>query len=259
MTQHVFVERKESIVTLTLDSHRKLNALNKDTWEQLNQTINQLDPDDEVRCIVLRGPDHSAFAAGADIAEFETVRANAANAKAYGDLVTQTVLAIAACQHPTIALIHGVCVGGGLEIAGACDLRICGESSRFGIPISRLGLVMGYPELRLLIDLIGRSAALEILFEGRILDADEAKEKGLVNRVVADSQVEDETYRTARRIADGAPLVARWHKKFAQRLMEPEPLTATDLDEVYDCYDTEDYRVGWQAFLDKKSPDFQGR
>ncbi len=148
MTQHVFVERKESIVTLTLDSHRKLNALNKDTWEQLNQTINQLDPDDEVRCIVLRGPDHSAFAAGADIAEFETVRANAANAKAYGDLVTQTVLAIAACQHPTIALIHGVCVGGGLEIAGACDLRICGESSRFGIPISRLGLVMGYPELR---------------------------------------------------------------------------------------------------------------
>ncbi len=259
MTQHVFLERKESIVTLTMDSQRKLNALNKETWEQLNQTIDQLSREDEVRCIVLRGPDQSAFAAGADIAEFETVRADSANAKAYGDLVTETVLTIAACRHPTIALIHGVCVGGGLEIAGACDLRICGDSSRFGIPINRLGLVMGYPELRLLIDLIGRSAALEILFEGRILDSGEAKEKGLVNRVVADTEVEDETYRTARRIAAGAPLVARWHKKFAQRLMEPEPLTAADLDEVYDCYDTEDYRIGRQAFLEKRAPKFQGK
>jgi enoyl-CoA hydratase len=259
MTDYIFVERNGSIVTLTLNSGRKLNALNMDTWEQLGQAINKISREDEVRCVILRGPDRSAFAAGADIAEFDTVRANSANAKAYGDLVSQTVLAIAACRHPTIALIHGVCVGGGLEIAGACDLRICGESSRFGIPINRLGLVVGYPELRLLIDLIGRSAALEMLFEGRIMGAAEAKEKGLVNRIVADSEVEEETNRTARNIAAGAPLVARWHKKFAQRLREPEPLTPVELDEIYDCYDTEDYRVGRQAFLDKKTPEFQGK
>jgi enoyl-CoA hydratase len=259
MTDYIFVERNGSIVTLTLNSGRKLNALNMETWEQLGQAINKISSEDEVRCVILRGPDRSAFAAGADIAEFDTVRANSANAKAYGDLVSQTVLAIAACRHPTIALIHGVCVGGGLEIAGACDLRFCGESSRFGIPINRLGLVVGYPELRLLIDLIGRSAALEMLFEGRIMGAAEAKEKGLVNRIVADSEVEEETNRMARNIAAGAPLVARWHKKFAQRLREPEPLTPVELDEIYDCYDTEDYRVGRQSFLDKKTPEFQGK
>jgi enoyl-CoA hydratase/carnithine racemase len=259
MTDYIFVERNGSIVTLTLNSGRKLNALNMETWEQLGQAINKISSEDEVRCVILRGPDRSAFAAGADIAEFDTVRANSANAKAYGDLVSQTVLAIAACRHPTIALIHGVCVGGGLEIAGACDLRFCGESSRFGIPINRLGLVVGYPELRLLIDLIGRSAALEMLFEGRIMGAAEAKEKGLVNRIVADSEVEEETNRMARNIAAGAPLVARWHKKFAQRLREPEPLTPVELDEIYDCYDTEDYRVGRQSFLDKKPPEFQGK
>jgi enoyl-CoA hydratase len=259
MTDHVFVERTDSIVMLTLDSRRKLNALNMETWVQLGQAITKLSSDDGVRCVILRGPDRSAFAAGADIAEFDTVRANSANAKAYGDLVSETVLAIAACRHPTIALIHGVCVGGGLEIAGACDLRICGESSRFGIPINRLGLVIGYPELRLLIDLVGRSAALEMLFEGRIMGAAEAKEKGLVNRIVPDSEVDEVTNRTARNIAAGAPLVARWHKKFVQRLREPEPLTAVDLDEIYDCYDTDDYRVGRQAFLAKKTPEFHGK
>jgi enoyl-CoA hydratase/carnithine racemase len=257
-TQYVSVAREDGIVTVTLDSGRKLNALNMATWEQLNRTIDRLAADDEARCIVLRGAGPDAFAAGADIAEFETVRADSANAKSYGDLVTETVLAVAACRHPTIALVQGVCVGGGLEIAGACDLRICGESSRFGIPINRLGLVMGYPELRLLIDLVGRSTALEILFEGRILDAGEAREKGLVNRVVPDSDVVDETYRAARRIAGGAPLVARWHKKFAQRLMDPAPLTRDELDEAYACYDTDDYRVGRQAFLGRKKPEFGG-
>ena len=259
MTQYVSMETDEGIITMILNSQRKLNALHKDTWEQLNQSIKKLVGNDEVRCVVLRGPDSSAFAAGADISEFETVRADSSNAKAYGDLVTETVLAIADCRFPTIALVHGVCVGGGLEIAAACDLRFCSESSRFGIPINRLGLVMGYPELQILIDLVGRSAALEILFEGRIFDAKEAKEMGLINKVVLSSQLEKETYKVARRIAAGAPLVARWHKKFVQRLMKAKPLTQSELDEVYDCYDTEDYRAGRQAFLDKKTPEFKGR
>ena len=212
-----------------------------------------------LRCVVVRGAGDKAFAAGADISEFETVRADADGAKQYGDLVTETVELIAACRHPTIALIMGVCIGGGLEIATACDLRICGESSRFGIPINRLGLVAGYPEIKLLLDLVGPAVTLEILFEGRILGAREAAGKGLVNRVVADADVEKEVLETARRIADGAPLVARWHKKFVRRLTDPTPLTAAELDEAYACYDTEDYRTGREAFLDKKKPVFKGR
>ena len=119
MTRYVFEERTDGIVTVTLDSRRKLNALHKQTWEQLNQMVHKLSRDDQVRCLVFRGPDRHAFAAGADIAEFHTVRADSAGAKDYGDLVTATVMDIAACPCPTVALIQGVCVGGGLEIAGA--------------------------------------------------------------------------------------------------------------------------------------------
>src|SRR5690606_29616373 len=109
--------------------------------------------------------------------------------------------------------------------ASTCDLRICGESSRFGVPINRIGVIMAYPEISAFIDLVGRATALEILLEGRIFGAQEAKEKGLVTRVVPDEEVEAETYAAARRIAGGAPLVNRWHKKFARRLLDPRPLT----------------------------------
>ena len=156
-------------------------------------------------------------------------------------------------------MINGICVGGGLEIAANCDLRICGESSRFGAPVNKLGLVMAHAELRGLLQLVGRATALEILLEGRVFGAQEAKEKGLVTRVVPDDKVEEEAYATARRIADGAPLVARWHKQFAARLADPRPLTEAEIDEGYACFGTEDFRIGYRAFLDKSKPQFKGR
>ena len=171
----------------------------------------------------------------------------------------RTADALANCRHPLIAQIHGLCVGGGLEIAALCDLRICGESSRFGAPIKNLGLVMAYAEMAPLVRLVGPSVALEILLEGRIFDAAEAKDKGLVTRVVPDDQVAAEARASAERIADGAPLVARWHKKFARRLMSGNPLTAAELDECFDCFDTEDFRIGYAAFLAKQKPKFVGK
>jgi enoyl-CoA hydratase/carnithine racemase len=156
-------------------------------------------------------------------------------------------------------LIKGICVGGGMELACLCDLRICGTSSRFGAPINKLGLVMAYPEIQALIELVGRAIALEILLEGRVFGAEEAFRKGLVTRVVADDQVEQESYATARRIAAGAPLVARWHKKFARRLADPAPLSEAELDEGFACFDSEDFRIGYRAFLAKQTPEFRGR
>ena len=158
-----------------------------------------------------------------------------------------------------LAQIHGICVGGGLEIAALCDLRICGASSRFGAPIKNLGLVMAYAEMAPLVDLVGRSVALEILLEGRVFDAAEAKENGLVTRVVPDAEVAAESHATAQRIAEGAPLVARWHKRFARRLAEGTALTAHELDECFECFDTEDFRTGYAAFLAKSKPAFKGR
>jgi enoyl-CoA hydratase len=139
------------------------------------------------------------------------------------------------------------------------DLRICGASSRFGAPIKNLGLVMAYPEMAPLVRLAGVDVALEILLEGRIFDANEAKEKRLVTRVVADDQVAAEALATAQRIADGAPLVARWHKQFARRLADARPLTDAEYDECFACFDSEDFRIGYAAFLAKRKPEFVGR
>jgi enoyl-CoA hydratase/carnithine racemase len=211
-----------------------------------------------VRAIVLRGRGEKAFSPGADISEFAEQRADAAQAKAYGAVMHEAMYAIAECRHPTVAQIHGICVGGGLEVALTCDIRICGASARFGVPISRLGLVMAYPEIEALIDLVGRSTALEILFEGRVFDAAEALAKRLVNRVVPDDRVAAEAMATATRIAEGAPLVNRWHKKFAARLNDPRPLSQAELDEGYACFDTEDFKTGFRAFLQKRKPEFEG-
>ena len=172
--------------------------------------------------------------------------------------MAHTLEALKGCRHPTVALIEGICVGGGMEIAGCCDIRICGTSSRFGAPIKRLGLVMAYAEISALLDLVGEAYAAEILYEGSVFDAARAKEMGVVNRVVPDDVVEEEAYATAQRIAEGAPLVARWHKKFMRRLKDPTPLSEEELDEGFACFGTEDFQIGYKAFLAKEKPDFKG-
>jgi enoyl-CoA hydratase len=253
------IARDGAIATVVLNRPAKLNALTKVMWRDLGATVEALSADDAVRCIVVRGAGEKAFSPGNDIGEFATERANKAQAVAYGAAMHATAHALARCRHPLVAQIHGICVGGGLEIAALCDLRICGASSRFGAPIKNLGLVMAYAEMAPLVDLVGKTVALELLLEGRILDAAEARQKGLVTRVVPDADVAAEARATAERIAEGAPLAARWHKKFARRLFDPRPLTAAEHDECFECFDTEDFREGYAAFLAKRKPEFRGR
>jgi enoyl-CoA hydratase/carnithine racemase len=259
MTDVILVDRAGPIATVVLNRPDKLNALTKPMWQHLGDVFIELDADDGLRCIVLRGAGEKAFAPGNDIGEFEHERSNVEQARAYGAVMARTIDAIGSCRHPVVAQIHGICVGGGLEIAGLADIRICGASSRFGVPINRLGLVMAYAEIGALIRLAGEAVALEILLEGRIFDAQEALAKGLVTRVVADDQVAQEVAATAQRIADGAPLAARWHKRFARRLRSAVPLTDAELDEGFACYGTEDFRIGVRAFLAKAKPEFKGK
>jgi enoyl-CoA hydratase/carnithine racemase len=259
MAGDVLCDRAGDIATVTLSNPERLNALDLGMWKRLGQIMRDLDRDGDLRCVVLRGAGDKAFAAGADISEFAKTRSNSKVARKYGEQLDSTMDAVSRCRHPVVAMIHGACVGGGLEIASQCDLRICGTSSRFGVPINKLGLVVGYGEMKGLIDIVGRAAALEILLEGRILSATEAKDMRLVNRVVADDKVEEETMAAARRIADGAPLVARWHKKFARRLTSARSVSKKEREEAYACYDTEDFREGVAAFLAKRKPDFKGK
>jgi enoyl-CoA hydratase/carnithine racemase len=259
----VLVERDGEVATVILNRPDKLNALTLDMWARVGTAMAELDGDGALRCVVLRGAGDKALGPGADITEFPDVRSNSSQAEVYGATMHGSMAAIRDCRHPVIALIKGLCVGGALELALMCDMRVCGESSRFGVPINRLGLVMAYPEVQALVALVGPAVALEILFEARVFGAEEALAKGLVNRVVPDDDVEDEVYGVAARIAEGAPLVNRWHKQFVSRVVAgigpANPLSADEIADGFACFDTEDFKEGVRAFLAKEKPAFKGK
>ena len=257
--ESVLVDREGDVATVTINRPECLNAIDTATWRALAEVFTGIDADDGLRCVVLRGAGESAFGVGADIKEFDEARGSAEAARAYSKIADPAVTALENCRHPVIAMIRGYCVGGSFELLPFCDIRISGESGRFGIPINKLGAVAGHAEIRDLARLGGLDNVLELLLEGHLIDAREALTKGFVSRVVPDADLEAEVRAAARRIADGAPLVARWHKTFARRLRDPAPLTAAETDEAYACFDTEDYRIGREAFAAKTRPRFSGR
>lgn len=261
MTGEILLTRVGPVATVALSNPPKLNALTVAMWRDLAAVIQQLSADDDLRCVVLRGAGREAFAAGADIAEFAVERNTAAQGKVYHrELVYGALRAVGECRHPTVAMIHGACAGGGLELACQCDLRIAGHSARFGVPINRLGFAIAWDELAALLPLVGRAVALEILVEGRVWSAEEAEAKGLLTRLVADDELAAETRATVQRICAGAPLVARWHKQFVRRLTpQPAPLSEAEIDANFDYFSTDDYRIGYDAFINKQKPRFQGR
>jgi len=259
MSEQVELRRDGAIATILLNRPEKLNALSIAMYGRLRALMEECHRDADLRCVVIRGAGGRAFAVGADIGEFEATRSSAEKARAYARTTHSALTAIRSCRHPVVALIEGLCVGGGFGIATLCDLRICGESSRFGVPIKRLGLVEGYDELEPIVRALGASATLEILLTGDLLDARTAQRIGFVNRVVPDDQVEAEAYAVARRIAEGAPLAARWHKRFVYDLVAGTRLTDEEKDVSYHCFDTEDFQIGYKAFLAKTAPRFVGR
>jgi enoyl-CoA hydratase len=257
--ENIKLERDENVASITIARPEKHNALTVEMWQGLREAFESVTADASLRAVVLRGAGGRAFCVGADIGEFEATRGSKTQAVIYAELVHDGVRAIQLCPHPTIAAIEGLCVGGGVEIAAACDLRFAAVSSRFGIPIKRLGLTVDYPELAALKRLVGPSNALEILYEGRIFGAAEALQKGLVNRVIADTAFAAELTATVERIASGAPLVARWHKRMVKRIEEQKPITEAERLEPLAVFDSEDYRIGTRAFLEKRDPIFEGR
>lgn len=259
MSEEILVSREGFVATVTINRPDRMNALNLPVWRGLTNAFVDLAADPDVRAIVLRGSGTKAFAPGADIEEFDTLRANARQAKDYDVIMRGALEAVKNCPQPVIAMIYGPCVGGGLELACCCDMRLAARSGKFGVPINKISVVMAYPEIAMIRQIAGPAVAAEILLEARIFDAEEALVKGLVNRVYDDEALEGEVTAAAKRMAQGAPLVNRWHKRFLKRLGETAPITEAELDECYVFLDTADYREGQAAFKEKRKPVFTGK
>lgn len=258
MSAEVVVEIDRPIATVRLDGPDRHNVLDSEGWHALGAAFRRLSESDDVQAVAVRGTGGRAFSAGSDIRAFEDQRSTPEDVRAYSLAIGRALNAIHACRHPTVAIIEGLCVGGGLEIAACCDMRVCSESSRFGAPINRLGLTMSYDELEPLVRLLGPGPVLEILLSGELIGAERARTVGLVNRVFPDGAVAEKGYGLVARIAAGAPLVNRWHKKFVRRLLEHRPLTDAEREEAHEAFETKDYHEGRAAFLKKRDPEFRG-
>lgn len=255
----VLLDYDGPIALVTLSNPGRLNAITVAMWQELARLFAELSADDALRCIVVRGADGN-FAAGADIREFPRYRADLEGVLHYHTGILAPALnAIAACQHPILAEIHGVCVGGGLEIASQCDLRIAADTARFGVPINRLGFPMAPDEMRGLLALVGRAVTLEILLEGRVFGAAEAMSKGLLTRVLPADQVRSNVMAAAGRLAAGAPLAARINKQTATRLCaSPQPLNDAEMRDFFRYAQSRDHHEAVRAFLNGSEPKFTG-
>ena len=259
MAERVIVNCKDNVAYIKLTYPAQLNVLDIHGWRSLRQVVEEVSQNGEVSCVVIEGEGEQAFSAGSDIKSFLGERNTEDQVREYGSALEGALSALTNCPHPMVALINGICVGGGLEIAACCDLRICGEGSKFGAPINRLGLTMSYTELGPIVRLIGASRTLEILFGGGLITAQKAYDIGLVTTVVPDGTVREEVDSVVENIGSGAPLVNRWHKKFVRNLVDGVDVTQEMKEEAYEAFQTEDYKEGIQAFLERRKPKFEGR
>jgi enoyl-CoA hydratase/carnithine racemase len=253
------ISRQGAIAIVAFDRPERRNAFDLSMWRGLQTTMEALSVDDDLRCLVLRGAGSQAFCAGADIGAFAEERGTAEREAEYAHVLDASMQSIRLCQHPVVAMIMGHCLGGGAGIATMCDFRVGGEGIRMGITARNLGIWYPYAEIDPIIQLAGTGVASEMLIEGRIFNGREAYEKGLLSRVVPDDAVEAEALALAKRIGEGSPLSARFHKAALQRLRGPLPVTPAEEAAVSNFTRTEDFQNACRSFLAKERPVFKGR
>jgi enoyl-CoA hydratase/carnithine racemase len=253
-------EVRDGVLWITIDNESRLNALTAAMWQSLTRLVREGEADEAVRVIVIRGAGEKAFSAGADISEFETARSGD-QAKVYDELNDAAYQTLMACPKPIIAMIHGFCFGGALEIAACCDLRLASEKATFSVPAAKLGLGYNARWVRPMLASLSPARAKEMLFTGRRYSADDAIEIGFLNSIVPAAQLEETTLALAAEIAANAPLTIRAAKACVDEfLYRPEAVDMARLDALVDaCFASEDYAEGRRAFMEKRKPRFRGK
>jgi len=257
----VAVAHAGPVTTVTLSRPDALNAITLAGWRRIAAVFDDLTKRPELRCVLVQGAGDRAFAAGADISEFRTHRTTAAGAQRYNASIERALESIIELQRPVIAVVRGLAVGGGCELAASCDLRIASDQARFGIPIGRLGVTLGYVESRVLTQLIGPARLKDLLFTGRLVDAREALAIGLADRVVAEAQLQSAVEDVLEAILCSAPTTLRAAKVVTN--MCGRPLTAADSDLLaaltVAAYEGPELQEGISAFLEKRRPSFESQ
>jgi enoyl-CoA hydratase len=259
-TDKVLAAREGRVGIITFNNPEKRNAVSYEMWEAAERILEDFAADPEVRVIVLTGAGGKAFVSGADISKFESERASQEATQRYNTLIDRLYDRIYTIEKPTIAMIRGYCIGGGLNLAICCDMRFATPESRFALPAAKLGLGYGYSGLRRYIETLGPAVTKEIFFTGRQIDTEEALRWGLVNHIVVDDALEQTVMDTANMIADNAPLTIKGIKiATVEALRDPADRDLKRCDEaVAACFASRDYVEGRQAFMEKRKPNFTG-
>ena len=262
MTNEILLERRDYVATITFNRPNQRNAIRYEGWLELRRLVEPLAVDNETRVVVFTGRGPEAFSAGADIKDFDEYRGDAIKARIYQKAFDGAINAIEALPIPTICLIKGFCIGGGCELTLATDLRVAADNARFAIPAAKLGIVIGYEEMRRLIALIGPGHASYLLMSGRLIEAKKAEDCGLVNAVVPLDDIDEFVAELASEISQLAPLSHKQHKQI-MNMLKNDPqlsrLTPEQHDLPFQNFDSEDFAEGRRSFLERRKPKFKGR
>ena len=259
-TDKMIAEKKNGVGWITFNNPARRNATSLEMWQAMGVIIDDFARDPEVKCCVMKGAGDKAFVSGADISQFKDMRSNADAAAEYDRISGDSRRKLGQFQKPLIAMIRGYCLGGGLGVAMYADFRIASEDSQFGIPAARLGIAYTFENIKRLVDLVGPSRAKEILITARRLDAAEAYQIGLINRVVSVDQLEAAVAEFTDAITVNAPLSMKASKLIIAEILKDKDERDYDVIETLkrECFDSNDYKEGREAFMEKRKPVFTG-
>ncbi len=254
------LEKKDAIAWITIDNQARRNAMSLAMWRELQRLVDELEADTQIRVLVLRGAGEQAFVSGADISEFSQRADSEAETRAFGEAVEAAEHSLCRCSKPVIAMIRGICMGGGIGIAVSCDLRYCSADTRFRMPAARLGLGYALDSMRRIVNVLGNARTAELFYTARVFDGPEAARIGMVHQVVDDAVLEAEVEQVATAIAANAPMSLRAAKLAIAALANHDEASFAQVHQaVSDCYDSDDYTEGRTAFMEKRPARFKGR